>query len=191
MGAMGDVMKRVDKGIFEEQPLPDEAWESAAPLIDHLISNYHHPLVVILRKLQVSIREAVQNAFGEQKHKFVMLQTCFSELCVSLAMQMIKEDGNLFPMIRRLEEHRIQGCQTNGLGMDIGTHIRIARAEYAQVCKLLDRFRFLIPLFPYVIPPIAPFFELTDGHIRRQLHLKDRVLFCIVEDWLSGQSNCA
>ena len=176
-------MKQEIKGIFEEQKFPEEAWESAAPLIDHIVSNYHHPLAVILRKLRLCICEAAKKASMQRQHQFATLQACLSELCLALAMQMIKEDGTLFPMIRRFEEHRTQGSQTDGLGTDIGTRIRFARAEYARVRELLAQIRGLIPLCPCDIPPIAQFFDLTEGHICRQLHLTDQVLFCMVESW--------
>ena len=105
---------------------------------------------------------------------------------------MIKEDGCLFPQIRRLEERRVRGNAPVHDATEVRTQIRFARAEQTRTLRLLSQIQRLIQeCLDHQAPdgaPITALFDLIYQDVRRHFHLEDEVLFPMVERWCSPNS---
>lgn len=171
--------------LLAVQKVSPEAWESTGPLIDHIISQYHRPLAVALPRFRRSLRKAADKATGRRCSTFATLMACWGEFQMDMAMQMMKEDGCLFPAIRRLERKRQLGTDPDSGAEAVRQRVRFAGADHAKTLELLTQIRqFLSVVCNGETPCAAPLsesFDRIDHHIRFRIHLQDKVLFPMIE----------
>ncbi len=176
--------RNVQAELFADCEVAPESWEAAGPLIDYIISNYHHPSVDLLSKLGRCICDAVESAGAKPCGRLRALRACHGELQLDLAHQMMKEEIRLFPRLRRYEGRRCDSSEQNGF-LEIAALVRAARADHRKTLDLLTQIGEIVQgCDGQERGPVAEIRTMCariDKQIRCRIHLQDEVLFPLIE----------
>lgn len=148
-------------------------WDEKSPaeLIDHIIEDYHKPLLVSLKNLDTLSEKVLKAHFESHGAMLSQLREVILAFRTELLNHMQKEEQILFPMILK------------GLGQNAGSPIRVMEHEHEEAAVKLSQIRELTGDFTVPDDACETFkalwkeLEIVDRELRIHIHLENNILF--------------
>jgi regulator of cell morphogenesis and NO signaling len=181
---VSDVLRQLEACdiVEDEHDRTDWSHSPIGALIDHIVSEHNEYLRRELPRLDVLV-ERVDQAHGSHYPRVRGLRSVFSEFRAELESHMQKEEGTLFPILRRLDEKKDQP----GLGTEeLRALIHTSEREHFEVAAALGWIRALTNDYQARLEDCATYRALLDGlaalevDLRRHVHEENNLLFAKV-----------
>jgi regulator of cell morphogenesis and NO signaling len=174
---VAQVLDLADAGPAQEER--DWSASTLTELADHIENTHHEYLKKELPRVSMLIQRVVA-AHGFHRPELLEVQETFGAFANELELHMMKEEGVLFPAIRRIEAGDGHGdCQCG----DLAAPIRAMEHEHDDAGQALEKLRSLTNGF---VPPVGACntyrsmlsaLEEMEKDMHRHVHKENSILF--------------
>lgn len=178
---VSDVLRQLEvcDVVEVEHNRTDWSHSTIGALIDHIVAEHNDYLRRELPRLDVLV-ERVDQAHGGHHPELRGLRSVFNDFRAELESHIQKEEGILFPILRRLDEEEDRpGLLTE----DLGALIRASEHEHFEVAAALGWMRALTNDYKARADDCTTYRALLDGlaalevDLRRHVHEENNLLF--------------